>query len=259
MDAEELVQIEAIIRRVAEPEAQRLLHKLVRETRHHRQVIHALINAAPDQPVPPPPRRGGLRVRLLVQHHRGKPDLFCPSAYCDGCGGLIQGSGNYLYDPSTVAESESGGELFTFHKGCDRPFEHLRGERWFWGELERLPIELAANLGLSVRALGGRRYTIDKPRGNVEGPPLGGPEVPKKSVRLDPRRTFSALQKEEIFRRSGGYCQACGLELDLDWHADHIYPHSLGGVTEVVNGQSLCQSCNSRKSAKVLTVEGGEE
>jgi 5-methylcytosine-specific restriction endonuclease McrA len=73
--------------------------------------------------------------------------------------------------------------------------------------------------------------------------------------RLDPQRSFSKLQRQEIYLRSNGHCSGCGQPLDSDWHADHIVPHSRGGRTEIVNGQALCQPCNSRKHAKVLTVD----
>lgn len=74
-------------------------------------------------------------------------------------------------------------------------------------------------------------------------------------VRLDPQRNFSSAQKKEILLRSNGHCVGCGQEVGSNWHADHIVPHSRGGRTEVSNGQALCQPCNSRKSAKVLTVD----
>lgn len=75
------------------------------------------------------------------------------------------------------------------------------------------------------------------------------------ATRLDPQRAFSALQKREIYLKSNGHCQTCGQTLGSDWHADHVVPHSRGGRTEVVNGQALCQPCNSRKRDKVLTVD----
>jgi 5-methylcytosine-specific restriction endonuclease McrA len=75
--------------------------------------------------------------------------------------------------------------------------------------------------------------------------------------RLDPQRAFNAAQKKEIYLRSNGHCTGCGQPLDSDWHADHIVPHARGGRTEIINGQGLCQPCNNRKHAKVLTVDGG--
>ncbi|MBA2704622.1 MAG: HNH endonuclease [Blastocatellia bacterium] len=76
-------------------------------------------------------------------------------------------------------------------------------------------------------------------------------------LQLDPQRAFSVAQKREIYLRGDGHCQACGQPLDSDWHADHILPHSRGGRTDIINGQSLCQPCNSRKHDKVLSIDLG--
>lgn len=84
------------------------------------------------------------------------------------------------------------------------------------------------------------------------------PAAKPKPVSLDPRRIFSRLQKAEIFLRCNGCCVACGVELADDWNADHIYPHAWGGMTEVINGQALCQPCNQRKRDNILTVDGEE-
>ena len=51
---------------------------------------------------------------------------------------------------------------------------------------------------------------------------------------------------------SGGKCQSCGAEISLEnFHADHIIPFSEGGITEIKNGQALCQKCNLAKGAKL--------
>jgi len=42
-------------------------------------------------------------------------------------------------------------------------------------------------------------------------------------------------------------CSAC---LSNDFHADHIKPFSLGGDTNLNNGQALCPKCNLKKSNK---------
>lgn len=48
----------------------------------------------------------------------------------------------------------------------------------------------------------------------------------------------------------------CGVDLSPGWHADHIDPFSLGGETDMVNGQALCAPCNLKKGARmdVLSV-----
>lgn len=63
-------------------------------------------------------------------------------------------------------------------------------------------------------------------------------------------RYFSAIQRIELFSRSGGYCQSCGVAITLsDFHADHITPWSKGGKTTLANGQALCRACNIKKSS----------
>jgi len=63
-------------------------------------------------------------------------------------------------------------------------------------------------------------------------------------------RYFSAIQRIELFSRSGGHCQSCGVVITLsDFHADHITPWSKGGKTTLANGQALCRACNIKKSS----------
>ena len=76
-----------------------------------------------------------------------------------------------------------------------------------------------------------------------------------KIVDLDSRRTFSDLQKAEIFIKDNKRCQgtSCGGKLlkdDDKWHADHIVAWINGGKTEVSNGQVLCPTCNLKKGSK---------
>ena len=66
----------------------------------------------------------------------------------------------------------------------------------------------------------------------------------------DPQRFFSAEQRADIYEKSGGSCERCGLELsETNFHADHIVPYSQNGQTIVENGQALCIACNLGKSA----------
>jgi len=70
-------------------------------------------------------------------------------------------------------------------------------------------------------------------------------------VPRDPRRRFTSSQRVALWIYYDGRCAICDEELSDDWHADHIVPHSLGGPTEVSNGQALCRACNLRKGANV--------
>lgn len=63
-------------------------------------------------------------------------------------------------------------------------------------------------------------------------------------------RSFTAMQRIELFSRSNGECQKCGAPITLtDFHADHVIPWSKGGKTTLANGQALCRPCNLNKSA----------
>lgn len=113
-------------------------------------------------------------------------------------------------------------------------------------------------LEFAVAAGNGMRSQLDQERRALEVALKHKPELSDTiPVRLDPQRLFSNKQKHEIYLRADGLCGICGRDPGKIWHADHIHPHSRGGKTEVVNGQLLCGGCNSRKSAKVLTVDGG--
>ena len=39
----------------------------------------------------------------------------------------------------------------------------------------------------------------------------------------------------------------CDIELQTDWHADHVVSYDKGGPTDVINGQALCPPCNLKK------------
>ena len=67
------------------------------------------------------------------------------------------------------------------------------------------------------------------------------------------RRTFSNAERTALWLSADGKCQMCGIELDDTWEADHVYPYSKGGKTDVTNGQALCKPCNRMKKDKVLS------
>ena len=62
-----------------------------------------------------------------------------------------------------------------------------------------------------------------------------------------PSRRFRSRQRVAFFLVARGRCRDCGTELEPGWHADHISPIRVGGVTESANGQALCPACNLRK------------
>lgn len=82
---------------------------------------------------------------------------YCPTFFCDMCGTVIKESGNYLHlivVDKIEPEIHCYGELYYLHKQCTWPFERrnqVEGATWGWGELKDLPVQIAANLGLSVK------------------------------------------------------------------------------------------------------------
>lgn len=74
----------------------------------------------------------------------------------------------------------------------------------------------------------------------------------KEIINLNPKdekRLFDNNQKIVIWRRDEGCCKSCGCRVEInDMHADHIKPHSRGGLTTIENGQTLCANCNLKKS-----------
>ena len=65
----------------------------------------------------------------------------------------------------------------------------------------------------------------------------------------DPRRRFTGRERVALYLAADGRCTECGAELAPGWHADHVDPHSRGGLTDVINGQALCPPCNLKKGA----------
>lgn len=55
--------------------------------------------------------------------------------------------------------------------------------------------------------------------------------------------------RETIFARDGWCCKHCGSTENL--RVDHIYPERHGGTLALGNLQTLCQSCNSKKGARI--------
>jgi hypothetical protein len=76
----------------------------------------------------------------------------------------------------------------------------------------------------------------------------------------DDKRAFSEAERIRIYRRDRGLCQAClqdgrpEKEALVPWsqyEADHVLPHSHGGMTIIENGQVLCSVHNKLKGADV--------
>lgn len=72
--------------------------------------------------------------------------------------------------------------------------------------------------------------------------------VRSKVASKDPDRLFDVHAREEIFKRDGVRCWKCGAGPDKDeLEADHIIPYVSKGPTHILNGITLCKSCNAAK------------
>ena len=61
-----------------------------------------------------------------------------------------------------------------------------------------------------------------------------------------------------VIARAGGACQACGAT-NTRLYADHIQELRDGGAaTDLANGQALCASCHTRKTARARAARQGE-
>lgn len=65
------------------------------------------------------------------------------------------------------------------------------------------------------------------------------------------RRRFNASERVALYLAADGHCGRCGDPLEPGWHGDHVVPYSVGGPTDVINGQALCPSCNLKKGNSV--------
>ncbi len=68
---------------------------------------------------------------------------------------------------------------------------------------------------------------------------------------MNHRRHFSKKEREALFLAADGTERTQWPPLSDDWHADHIVPHALGGVTDVTNGQALTAQENLSKGKKM--------
>ncbi|PSN12960.1 HNH endonuclease [filamentous cyanobacterium CCT1] len=58
--------------------------------------------------------------------------------------------------------------------------------------------------------------------------------------------------REYVLNRDNYQCKSCGKKgSEVKLQIDHILPLAKGGVNDISNFQTLCKSCNQRKSAKI--------
>jgi superfamily II DNA or RNA helicase len=73
------------------------------------------------------------------------------------------------------------------------------------------------------------------------------------------RRRFNGAERTALYLAANGLCTRCGTELSAGWHADHVKPWSVGGNTDVMNGQALCLTCNLRKGDTYVELRQWQE
>lgn len=74
-----------------------------------------------------------------------------------------------------------------------------------------------------------------------------------------PRRRFNSAERTALYLAADGFCQSCGTALEPGWHGDHIEPFSVGGPTEILNGQALCPQCNLQKGGTYMRLRKWQE
>lgn len=70
----------------------------------------------------------------------------------------------------------------------------------------------------------------------------------KYHLRAKERAVLTKTLRDRIYKRDGNRCLNCGSTINLS--IDHIIPLSKGGKTVIQNLQTLCLTCNLKKSNK---------
>lgn len=64
------------------------------------------------------------------------------------------------------------------------------------------------------------------------------------------RKSFSANDRKEIYRKTKGHCYLCGEFVDFDsFEIDHQIPLAKGGTNDFENLFPSCHTCNSMKNS----------
>lgn len=66
---------------------------------------------------------------------------------------------------------------------------------------------------------------------------------------MDVARRFSTAERTALYLASDAKCAGCAGELGVGWHGDHQLAFVMGGETDVVNGDALCERCNLARGA----------
>ncbi|MEG3858622.1 HNH endonuclease [Microcoleus sp. herbarium12] len=67
-----------------------------------------------------------------------------------------------------------------------------------------------------------------------------------------PRITIPPEVRKYVFTRNKYQCQSCGqTKLEAELTIDHIIPLARSGSNDISNLQTLCRTCNQRKTDKL--------
>lgn len=70
---------------------------------------------------------------------------------------------------------------------------------------------------------------------------------------MSDRKPIGKKLRFEVFKRDKFTCQYCGAKApDAVLHADHLHPVAKGGLNEILNLVTACESCNSGKGARLI-------
>lgn len=84
----------------------------------------------------------------------------------------------------------------------------------------------------------------------VNRPPPGGPPIFPGQSEPPSRDELTDQEKQQLFRRDGNQCLACGATKYLQ--ADHVHAVYFAGSNRLDNLQTLCKICNGRKGTRTI-------
>ena len=68
-------------------------------------------------------------------------------------------------------------------------------------------------------------------------------------------RLFTGDQKRHLYLSAEGRCERCSAPLGERWHAHHKIRHIDAGVTEIPNGQALCERCHVQVHRRIGVID----
>ena len=152
------------------------------------------------------------------------------------------------HDFDTLAERIIDQRLDLMDTDTELTIEYSRSDRcWeaICGTFDNFSSQFDLCKNRIIRA---RRHSIS--HSNFR-PQQGSSINPDKSEAIPDREPDQAT-KEQMLKRDGYRCLACGEETKRKLEADHIRAHYYGGCNELSNLQTLCRKCNGIKSVKEL-------